>query len=210
MTVQQIVLLHDKANPATHLDSIAAAAAASVRAYEISLASGGNMAAWQAWMDDFHAKSVRRAKPSVFAGLTESHAGVMRAGLAAAAAFDPEDPAALSPAVARLQVSGTQMPRTHATLPSGPGPTIMINGALGMSTGKAAAQAAHSLMDWYLALSPERRAAWAGAGYGVRVLEASGHRFAEKLATAVPHTVVEDQGRTEIEPGSLTAYVRGA
>ena len=209
MTIQPIIILRDKAHPGTHLDTIAAAAAAAVAAYELDLTSGTDMAGWDAWMEDFYGKSVRRADPGAFTRLTAGHPGVIRVGEAAAAAYSPVDPDQMPPAMARLQVSGTEMPRSFWTMPAGPAPTVILNGSLSMSTGKAAAQAAHALMAWYLAVAAGRRQAWSDSGRGVRIVEASGGRFNEMMEAAMPETIIEDQGRTEIAPGSVTAYVRG-
>lgn len=208
--IQPIVLLVDRSDPASHQDAIAASALASVRAFEHSLASGENMARWWAWMDDAHGKSVRRAKPGPFAAITKDHPAMVRVGKAAAAAFSPVDAAAMPAPLARLQVSGTQLPQgSLIPLTDSPSPAIVLNAGLGMSTGKSCAQAAHALMNWYLAAPVPARTAWAEAGYGVRVYEAAASRFSSLARMASAGTLIHDHGRTEIAAGSATAFIAG-
>lgn len=208
--IQPIVLLVDRSDPASHQDAIAASALASVLSFEHSLASGESMTPWWAWMDEGHGKSVRRAKPGPFSAITKDHPGIAQVGKAAAAAFAPVDAAAMPAPLARLQVSGTQLPQGPLLpLTDSPAPAIILNAGLGMSTGKSCAQAAHALMNWYLAAPVPARAAWAAAGYSVRVYEASTSRFASLSRMAAAGTLVHDHGRTEIAAGSATAFIAG-
>ena len=78
-----------------------------------------------------------------------------------------------------------------------------------MSTGKSAAQAAHALFAWVLESKPAVVEAWVAGGFplGVAVLPAKEFR---KGARKSAGPVIQDAGRTEIEPGSTTAYVAAA
>ena len=106
--------------------------------------------------------------------------------------------------LAKLQVSGTQLP-AGAPLPPQP-LTIVLNASLEMSTGKAAAQAAHALLAWVLESKVATVSAWAGAGFPVGIVELPAKEF-RKGARKAAGPVIQDAGRTEIEPGSTTAYV---
>lgn len=72
-------------------------------------------------------------------------------------------------------------------------PTVFLNGELGLSTGKACAQAAHAVMALDLGAGPVP---------SVQVREV-GVEFFKLLRT--PDVVIQDSGRTEIEPGTVTA-----
>ena len=217
--VQTILLRRDPADPASHLDSIAAAATAAVLAYLYDLEAGWGMENWNNWYRDSQAKTTRRAKPSVFERLSAEAVSESWVGSAAAAAFSPVPPADVPSAVSRLQVSGTEMPRTAATGPAGAcGAIIVLNGSLGMSTGKSCAQAAHALLEWVRngarrefgkPVISGRIKQWAKDGYGVRIHEADAEDFIRLQGGRTPHSLIHDHGHTEIAPGTATAFVLG-
>jgi PTH2 family peptidyl-tRNA hydrolase len=94
---------------------------------------------------------------------------------------------------------------------------LAIRTDLGMSPGKAIAQAAHvSVLAALKAKEsdPDNFKAWLDEGYmkiacKVRSLEEL--KALEKAAneSGLPHAVVVDFGRTELEPGSMTAIAIG-
>ena len=202
----------------THEDAVTAAAAASVTAY----ANDPTNPAWDIWLAQPFAKSVRRAKPAVFARLAADAPAVVDYGPehAAAAAYAPIPADSLPRELAKLQVSGTDLPREGwEPMPHTPrGPILITDEDLPLTTGKACAQAAHALFAWTLRNHGQRTitewltrkpstfrddlAAWHAAGSPFHV-------------TAVPHdvflnmterapVVIRDAGRTEIEPGTVT------
>lgn len=217
--VQTILLRRDPADPASHLDSIAAAATASVLAYLYDLEAGWDLENWNNWHRDGQAKTTRRAKPSVFERLSAEAVSEFWVGKAAAAAFSPVPPSAVPAAVSRLQVSGTELPRTAAAGPEGAcGAIIVLNGSLGMSTGKSCAQAAHALLEWVrngarrefdMPAVSRRIRQWAKEGYGVRIHEAGAEEFIRLQGGRTPHSLIHDHGHTEIAPGTATAFVLG-
>ncbi len=99
------------------------------------------------------------------------------------------------------------MPGTHrASDGKAPVPVIVLNAALEMTTGKAAAQASHALFAWFLTLDPAEKLAWSIKHTGdVLILDAED--FKRYPAKAVPGSVIVDAGLTEIEANSTTAYV---
>ncbi|WP_287930871.1 peptidyl-tRNA hydrolase [Arthrobacter sp.] len=199
--VQPIVLLVDRDEPAGRDEGIAVAALASVKAYR---QDPGNPV-WTLWAAGAFAKSVRRADAKMFAKVLASfpdHA-LAAVGAARAVGLPPMPAERLPKLLAKLQVSGTQLPEG---VPLAPQPlTIVLNDSLGMSTGKAAAQAAHALFAWLLDAGPAADA-WAAAGFPVGVARLSARDF-RKGARKATGPVIHDAGRTEIEPGSATAYV---
>lgn len=203
--VQPIILLVDREEPAGEQHGIAAAALASVQAF---LKDPDNPN-WRLWANGAFAKSVRRADAKMFAKVLAAFPEhtLATVGDASAAGLPPMPAAALPKLLAKLQVSGTQLP---AGEPLPPAPlTIVLNASLEMSTGKAAAQAAHALFAWVLDGKKAAVEAWVASGFplGVAVLPAKEFR---KGARKSAGPVIQDAGRTEIEPGSTTAYVAAA
>lgn len=206
------MLLVDKNNPAAHVDAIHAAALASVLAYWEDLSSGGDEGIWNAWLGDFYAKSVRRASPKAFADIAGSEAAprVAVTGSARAFALGLMTRGDLPHPVSRLQVSGTNLPDrfSHAAIPKTPGDAVIIlNASLSMSTGKAAAQAAHALTLWFSTLSDEHRLEWITGGHPSAVSVFEEDVFTRLAKDCPPALRIIDHGRTEIAPGSATAFV---
>jgi peptidyl-tRNA hydrolase len=200
--VQPIVLLVDRVAPAGRDQGIAAAALASVQAFMRAPENPD----WQVWAAGAFAKSVRRADAKAFAKVLAAFPDhvLAQVGTAGAIGLPPMPAASLPKLLAKLQVSGTQLPGGE------PLPaqllTIVLNGSLEMSTGKAAAQAAHALFAWLLDAGQAAVDAWAAAGFPVGVVRAGAKEF-RRGARRASGPVIADAGRTEIEPGSTTAYV---
>lgn len=212
--VQPIVLLVDKTDPAAHVDAIRAAASASVAAYAHDLAADADLTSWDLWLDGPFTKSVRRADAKTFAKLADTfkeHAHVASFGRARALAFRPASYGDLPKAISRLQVSGTELPERGSDAVSIATqwniPTVVMNGGLGMSTGKAAAQAAHALFAWFLTLDSGLRSDWVTTGRNFHLQMAGSDEFADAAAGVPDELLIEDAGRTEIEPGTATAFV---
>lgn len=200
--VQPIILLVDREEPAGADYGIAAAALASVQAFMREPENPD----WQEWASGAFAKSVRRADAKMFAKVLAAfpdHA-LVSVGEARAVGLAPMPAGALPKLLAKLQVSGTQLP-TSEPLTQQP-LTIVLNAALQMSTGKAGAQAAHALFAWVLEAEPAEVEAWANSGFPVGISQASAKDF-RKWQQKASGPIIEDAGRTEIEPGSTTAYV---
>lgn len=206
--IQPLGVLNDPEHPASHEDTCLAAALASVKAW-IAFPEDP---LWSQWYPDGQGKSVRRGKPKDFRALEAQGAVLVRVGDALAAGLPPSM-YPLSGRMKQLQVAGTEM--EHSGLPSQhswpappgvPALQIGVDTALGMSTGKAAAQSAHAAFDWAVRLGPERLSAWAGAGYPARLLPLNRADMARLSPSASVR--IHDAGHTEIASGSLTAIVR--
>ncbi|MDV2977923.1 UNVERIFIED_CONTAM: peptidyl-tRNA hydrolase [Actinomycetes bacterium ARC8] len=200
--VQPIILRIDKEDPSSEDEGLSAVARAAVIAY---LQDPQNPD-WQQWASQAFAKSVRRANPKMFAKVLEMFPGQMvsEVGKAQAVGLPPLPAADLPKLIAKLQVSGTQLPKADEVLDAKI--NIVLNKSLEMSTGKAAAQAAHALFAWLTEAPAESVEAWlqSHAPVGIRHLP---RKDFEQLSRQAAGPVIQDAGRTEIEPGSVTAFV---
>ncbi|RWZ85032.1 peptidyl-tRNA hydrolase [Glutamicibacter sp. HZAU] len=200
--VQPIILRIDKEDPSSEDEGLSAVARAAVIAY---LQDPQNPD-WQQWASQAFAKSVRRANPKMFAKVLEMFPGQMvsEVGKAQAVGLPPLPAADLPKLIAKLQVSGTQLPKADEVLDAKI--NIVLNKSLDMSTGKAAAQAAHALFAWLTEAPAESVEAWlqSHAPVGIRHLP---RKDFEQLSRQAAGPVIQDAGRTEIEPGSVTAFV---
>lgn len=211
--VQPIVLLVDKNDPAGHRDSILAAAIASTEAYAMTIQDAGadDGDAWAQWLSGRFTKSVRRADLKTFTKLASStdlpFRSLVARGKARAMAYLPVTYEEMAKPLTRLQVSGTDLPELPVSEGSGTeGPVIVLNGDLGMSTGKSCAQAGHALFAWFLQEHAGGRTVPAAslARAGLRIVGAA--EFAALRAGAVGPVIV-DSGLTEIDPDTATAFV---
>lgn len=218
--VQIIVLLVDKDDPAAHVDAIHAAAKASVNAYaEGRPAESTQEDSWTRWLAGPFTKSVRRADAKTFNKLQADHdPASAQVGKARALAFKPTPYEELPKHLSRLQVSGTVLPEResdvtkprprdfNAAVFHGE-PVLVVNDDLHLSTGKACAQAAHALMAFYLAMGTDDARRWHGAGLPSTILLADDTLFQDLAATVPDGWHIKDNGLTEIEPGTMTAFV---
>lgn len=196
--IQPIALLRS----GTHEDAVRAVAQASVAAY----VTDPMVPSWQPWLSGRFAKTVRRAKAVHFNAAAEQALAVVRVGDAAAAAFAPVTYADMPGYLRKMQVAGTDLPRAGEWGPEGAdGPTLLVNDSLGMSTGKAAAQAAHGLFAWALGMPWEWLGEWAEDGYPYIASSADATEFDQRVGNA--SVKIADAGLTEVEPGSVTVAV---
>ena len=91
---------------------------------------------------------------------------------------------------------------------------IVARADLGMGEGKLAAQVAHASLSAYQDAPERDRTAWQGEGQTKIVLQANGEQALFDLADAaerdgLPHAIVRDAGRTQLEPGTVTALAVG-
>lgn len=88
--------------------------------------------------------------------------------------------------------------------------TIVARGDLDMGTGKLAAQVAHAALQAAEAADEAVKRQWTSAGQQKVVVrvdsEAAIHELAEAASAAnLPYAIVRDAGRTQLEPGTVTA-----
>lgn len=200
--VQPVVV--DRAG--THLATIRSAALASVLCWRAQSA----LAEWDSWLAGPFTKSVRRAKPTQVEALAAlPGALVVRSpeGAGTAVGFPPVRYDELPREISRLQVSGTDLPREehgdeHDLVHDERSPlTLAVRDDL--TTGKAAAQAAHALFAWALTADADVLAAWEEAPLvPVRLVQPA---LLERLAVSAGAVPIRDSGLTEVEPDTLTA-----
>ena len=210
--VQPIVMLRF----GSHEDAVRCVAEASLRAY----VSAPDLPEWEQWLAGSFTKTVRRARPAEYEkARAAGPLAEVRRGEAAALAFAPAPTDKLPRPIARLQVSGTELPRLGWPEDEGAAcrTRIALNADLGMSTGKTAAQAAHAMWAVWLQLGELDRAAWLDEGLAARFEGVAGDNLAlGKVTGAVldafgaelgvkAYAAIHDNGRTEVDPGSLTA-----
>ncbi|WTL22594.1 peptidyl-tRNA hydrolase [Streptomyces sp. NBC_01506] len=108
--------------------------------------------------------------------------------------------------LAKLQVSGTDLDDPEAppaTDPPGPDtPVLWLSPDLGMSAGKAMAQAGHGAQLAWWELSETERKVWREAGFPLAVRTPDAARWRRLTGSGLP--LVRDAGFTEIAPGSST------
>jgi len=90
---------------------------------------------------------------------------------------------------------------------------IIVDQDLELSKGKLAAQVAHASLGAHRKASSDAQNKWERQGEKKVVLEAGGNSFEDLLRQAernkISAHIVKDAGRTEIEPGTVTALGLG-
>jgi peptidyl-tRNA hydrolase len=157
------------------------------------------------WVASRIRKIARRARTAHWAAVQELPGVTVDVDGAQARALVPGPVDAVPRTVARLQIGGTDLPDDEpGPLPAGV-PVIWVNGALGLTVGKAAAQVGHASM-----LDAAVRGLTSVPPYAVRT--ANRDRWAA-LCRAVERgeaVGVRDAGFTEVAPGTITAITTPA
>lgn len=209
VAAMQLVLRIEKTDPPRREDLLAAAAAATVAlCMDERCGPGGE---WEdplgSWLDARIRKVARRARGKAWADVQDIPGVTVTVGGAQVRALVPGPVGALDKAVRKLQISGTDLPGATDPAPVDPAAVaIWVDGALGMSVGKAAAQVGHGAMMLATAMSAERMARWAADDYRTEVRTADADRW-DRLHTelrAGRAVSVRDAGFTEVAPGAET------
>jgi peptidyl-tRNA hydrolase len=157
------------------------------------------------WLDGRIRKVARRARGArwdavaTLPGVTVEHRG------ATVRAFVPAPTDAVPPDIAKLQVSGLELPAGEVS-PTGSRPgalDVALTPQVEMSPLKAAVQVAHAAQLAYAGATGTEFAGWRRAGFDVRLMRSDPARWAEWAGRA--RVVVRDAGFTEIPPGTRTA-----
>ncbi|MEU9393944.1 aminoacyl-tRNA hydrolase [Streptomyces sp. NPDC048324] len=203
--VLPLVVRVEKAAPPARTDALETAARAVLvmLADERSAGDGEWAQVMRDWQDARIRKVVRRARGAEWRR-AEALDGITVAGKSAEVRVFPPVPLDGWPKdLARLQVSGTELDDPEPVSAAEPGvPVLWMNPELGMSAGKAMAQAGHGAQLAWWELSDEERAAWRDAGFPLAVRTAEPGRWRELTGSGLP--LVRDAGFTEIAPGSCT------
>jgi peptidyl-tRNA hydrolase len=203
--VLPLVVRIEKAAPPARTDALESAARAVLvmLADERSLGDGEWAEAVRDWQDARIRKVVRRARGAEWRR-AEALPGITVTGKSAEVRVFPPVPLDGWPReLARLQVSGTDLDDPEPPAAADPAsPVLWLNPDLGMSAGKAMAQAGHGAQLAWWELSDEQRTAWRDAGFPLSVRTPDPARWTELTTSGLP--LVRDAGFTEIAPGSCT------
>jgi peptidyl-tRNA hydrolase len=201
-----LVIRVERADPPTRTDALEGAAQAVLRYLtdpRVSDPAGEWAAATQAWEDARIRKVVRRARGAAWERAAAMDGITVTRRSASVRVFPPVPVDDWPPALARLQVSGTDFDDPEPPGELGPAtPVLWLNPGLPMTTGKAMAQAGHAAQLAWWALPSPARTAWLEDDFALAVRAASLDQWPELLASGLP--VVTDGGFTEVAPGSAT------
>jgi len=157
----------------------------------------------RAWEGARIRKVVRRARGAAWRRALDLPGITVSQRTAEVRVFPPVPVDDWPPALAKLQVSGTDLADPEP--PEEPGastPVLWLSPDLPMTAGKAMAQAGHAAQLAWWRLGPRLRSEWTALDFDLAVRTAAAQRWAELLASDLP--VVRDGGFTEVAPGSCT------
>lgn len=120
-----------------------------------------------------------------------------------ARAFAPSAVQDVDPLLRKLQISGTDLEDDEPGPPLNSVPVIYIDASLGMSAGKAAAQAGHGSMLLAGDMDVDEARGWAERDYTLSVREVPRDVF-ERACTHPQAVTVTDAGYTEVAPNTVT------
>jgi peptidyl-tRNA hydrolase len=165
----QLAIRYDKGDPAGHVETCEAAARAVVGLLAAPEANGEWAERIYHWRDGRIRKLVRRARGIRWIEVQALPGVTVEQGKAAVRAFVPGPVRPLPPELAKLQVSGTELPNDRPSTNTDVQVLIGISPHLAMSTGKAAAQCGHAAQLAWEAMTPADRERWTADGHRVRV-----------------------------------------
>ena len=204
----QLVLHVEKKDPPRRSDVLAAAAVATVAlCLDERCGPGGEWEReFKAWSGARIRKVSRRARGVAWAGAKELPGVTARCGEAEARAYVPGPVGELDPRLRKLQINGTDLVDDEPGEPDEAYPVLWLQAELGMTVGKAAAQAGHASMLLAGAMAVARARVWSEAGFRCSVRDADAATWARlaKLVPAGKAIAVRDAGFTEVAAGSMT------
>ncbi|MEU7813359.1 peptidyl-tRNA hydrolase [Pseudonocardia sp. NPDC049154] len=149
----------------------------------------------RAWVDGRIRKIARRARGAHWAAVQELPGVTVEVGGAEARALLPGPVDDVPKTVSRLQIGGTDLPPDEpGPVPEGT-PLIVVNPAVDMTVGKAAAQVGHASMIL---------AAVRGWSEAPRFAVRRDPALWEALLAREDVVCVRDAGFTEVDPGTIT------
>jgi peptidyl-tRNA hydrolase len=209
-----VILRIERAEPPgrTPLLEAAAAAALAVCLDERTKDGGEWAEPMHAWLDNRIRKVARRARGAHWEAVQDLPGVTVEVDGAQARALLPGRVADTPKEVARLQISGSELPPDEpGPVPAGV-PLLLLNPRVPMTVGKAAAQVGHATMILAALLDDERLAGWAAQGYRTAVRTATAAHWKELHPGDDPEgawrrdgvIAVRDAGFTEVDPGTIT------
>lgn len=185
----------------------AAAAAALAVCLDGRAAPGGEWHdAVALWVDGRIRKVTRRARGAHWTAVADLPGVTVTVGDASVRALVPMPVDETPREVARLQISGTDLPPDTPGPPPDGVPVVWLNPALELTVGKAAAQVGHATMLLAARLRPDQLEQWLADGLrcSVRVAEVADWPALRARVGAGTAVAVRDAGFTEVDPGTVT------
>lgn len=213
-----VVLRIERAEPPgrTPLLEAAAAAALAVCLDPRSAPDGEWHEPVSAWIDGRIRKVARRARGAHWHAVQDLPGVTVTVDGAQARALLPVLVAETPREVARLQISGSELPLDEPGPVPDDVPLLLLNPAVTMTVGKAAAQVGHATMILAALLEPGRVAEWEAKGYRCAVRTASPSAWQDLHPGEDPErawrehgvVAVRDAGFTEVDPGTVTVLAQ--
>lgn len=213
----QMVIFRDRANPAGHTEVLRAAGAAVAALLDDERSRTGVWSsAVEHWRAGWVRKVARRADGKRWRDAIELPGVTRASGTARVRAYPPAPLRPLPRELSRLQVGGTEFPRTDEsgdTDDSGDSAAdaiviVEVDPGLQMSTGKTAAQVGHAVQAVLDEAPDDVLAAWRAADYAIDVCVPTQAQWAvnERPVSIVDAGLTELSGPTE----TVRAYWRAA
>jgi peptidyl-tRNA hydrolase len=165
----QLAIRYDKTAPSGHIETCEAAARAVVGLLDAPEATGEWADRINHWRDGRIRKLVRRARGIRWTEVQQLPGLTVEQGRAAVRAFVPGPVDPLPAELAKLQVSGTELPFEEQSTATDVRVLIGLSPHVEMTTGKAAAQCGHAAQLAWEAMTEPQREAWAADAHRVRV-----------------------------------------
>ena len=207
-----VVLRYERAEPPLRTPLLEAAATAALAVCLDDRAAPGGP--WHGEVADWVAgrirKVTRRARGAHWDAVQDLPGVTVSVAGAQARALMPCLVAQTPRVVARLQISGTDLPADSPGDPADGVPVVWLSPNLQLSVGKAAAQVGHATMLLAASLSGESLARWRADDLrcAVRVARAADWPVLQEQARDGRAVPVRDAGFTEVSPGTMTCVAR--
>jgi peptidyl-tRNA hydrolase len=213
-----VILRMEKAEPPgrTALLEAAASAALAVCLDERAQPGGEWHIPVHAWVSGHIRKVARRARGAHWLAAQEFPGVTVSVDGAQARALVPGRVVDLPKEIARLQISGSDLPPDEPGAAPPGVPLLLLNPEAEMTVGKAAAQVGHGTMILASLLEPAELAAWAERGCACAVRTPTVAQWKQWHPGDDPAgawrtrrvVAVRDAGFTEVAPGTVTVLAR--
>ena len=207
--VLPLVVRIERDTPPTRTDALQTAARAVLTLLADPRAAGdGEWAGLvRAWQDARIRKVVRRARGSEWRKAQDLPGITIHGDHAEVRVYPPVPLDGWPPALAKLQVSGTDLDDPAPPPAAEPGTALLwLNPGVQMTAGKAMAQVGHAAQLGWWTLDQAARDRWADSGFPLAVRTATPGQWRDLAAAGLP--TVRDAGFTEVTPGSTTAIAQ--
>lgn len=213
------VILHlDKASPPgrTPLLEAAASAALAVCLDERAQPGGDWYEPVHDWVSGHIRKVARRARGAHWQAAQEFPGVTVTVGGAQVRALVPGRVIDVPKEIARLQISGSELPPDEPPAAPPDRPLLLLNPEVSMTVGKAAAQVGHGTMILASLLGSDELEAWASHGCACAVRTPTVAQWKQLHPGDDPAAAwrsrrvvaVRDAGFTEVDPGTVTVLAQ--